>query len=331
MDLYPTDDQLAIITSANEYLSRELPADRMPMQAGTAPPPGQWRGLAEMGWFGLGLPEEIGGLGLSVVEEALVLREFGRHLAPPSTLATVLAAHLAASAGKTDLVEALVAGNRRAGFALPNASGAGYHLLDSDGADLFVLWSADSGRLADRDAFTGVTAVRALDDSIQACAASGLDGARIIAHDGTPAFQHRARLLTAAMLTGGAEGVRDLSAEYAKVRVQFGHPIAVFQAISHKCAEMAVDCEASVAILQYAAICVRDASAEAELYSASAKVVAGHAARNAAAASMQIHGGYGQTYEFLPHFFLKRAHIYQSLGGGPKVAGEPVLAASSTL
>jgi alkylation response protein AidB-like acyl-CoA dehydrogenase len=336
VDLYPTDDQFEIINSAADYLGRELPADRMPKQEGTAPSPLQWRGLAEMGWFGLGLAEEAGGLGLSVVEEALVMREFGRCLAPPSAMATVLAAHLAAGAGDAALVEALTSGRRRAGFALPagddpTAENGAFTLLDSNGADLFVVWTPTSGLLAPREAFADLQPIRSIDDALEALASSGLDASRVIARDESPVFQHRARLLACAMLTGGAEAIRDLSAEYAKVRQQFGKAIGSYQAISHKCAVMAVDCEASMAVLYYAAVCVRDGSPEAELYTAAAKLTAGSAARNAAAASMQIHGGYGQTYEYLPHFYLKRAHIYQALGGGERAVGVPVLAARSTL
>ena len=334
MDLHPTDDQLEIIASASDYLSRELPADRMPKQDGTSFPQVEWIGLAGMGWFGLGLSEEAGGLGLSVVEEALVLREFGRYLAPPSTLATVLAAHLASEAGQSDLTDQLVAGHIRAGFALPvgndqTALDGGFELIDSDGADLFVIWTPEAGLLAPREAFADIAVVRCLDDSLQASTASALDLSRVIARDVTAGFQHRARLLSAAMLTGGAEAVLNVAAEYAKVRTQFGHPIAVFQAISHRCADMAVDCEASASILQYAAVCVRDASPEAELYSAAAKMVAGNAARTSAAGAMQIHGGYGQTYEYMPHFYLKRAHIYQLLGGGGERA--PIIDAAATL
>src|SRR5688500_4591639 len=124
MDLYPTGDQQEIITSAQDYLAREMPADRMPKQTTTSASGREWRGLADMGWFGLGLSEEVGGLGLSVVEEALVLREFGRNLAPPATLATVLAGHLAAAGGDAALVEALITGARRAGFAIPAGSDA---------------------------------------------------------------------------------------------------------------------------------------------------------------------------------------------------------------
>jgi alkylation response protein AidB-like acyl-CoA dehydrogenase len=329
MDLHPTDDQLEIISSAADYLGREFPPTRMPRQT-AAPTAGEWRGLADMGWFGMGLSEADGGLGLSIVEEALVVREFGRVLAPPSSLATVLAGHLAAAAGDAPLVEALVSGASRAGFAIPANTG-GYWLVDADGVEVFVLWTPAGGLLADRDAFADARPVRAVDDSLQALSASGFDAGRARARLEGADFQHRARLLTAAMLTGGAEATRDISAEYAKTRQQFGHPIAVFQAISHRCADMAVDCEAAAAILQYAAVCVRDAHPEAELYAAAAKTVAGNAARNAAAGAMQIFGGYGQTYEYLPHFYLKRAHIYDALGGGPRADAEPILAAASTL
>lgn len=335
MDLHPSDDQLEIITSAQDYLARELPADRMPKRTDTAATGKEWRGLADMGWFGLGLAEADGGLGLSVIEEALVLREFGRNLVPPQALATVLAAHLAAAAGDADLVAALTSGDKRAGFALPTGEAADglsgpYRLLDADGADLFVIWTPAGGLLAHRDGFGNTQPLNSLDASLQVLGAEALDPAAIRARDPSAGFQHRARLLAAAMLTGGAEATRDLAAEYAKVRMQFGRVIGSYQAISHPCAEMAVDAEASVSILQYAAVCVRDGSEEAEMYTAAAKLVAGEAARKAGIAAMQVHGGYGQTYEYLPHFYLKRAHIYQALGGGWRGAAAPVLDASSS-
>jgi alkylation response protein AidB-like acyl-CoA dehydrogenase len=329
MDLYPTDDQIAIIDSAADYLSRELPADRMPKQEG--PPKGQWRGIAAMGWFGLGLAEEVGGLGLSVVEEALVAREFGRHLAPPQATATMLAVHLAAGAGDGALAEALMAGDRRAGFAVPQGEAGPFHLVDAEGADLFVVWRPTAGLLATREAFANVAPAACIDDSLQLCEASGLDLSALAARDESAGFQHRARILTAAVMTGGAEAARDLAVEYAKVRQQFGKAIGAYQAISHRCANMAVDCEAALALLQYAAVCVRDGLPQADLYAPAAKLVAGDAARDTAASAMQIHGGYGQTYEYLPHFYLKRAHIYRALGGGKSADGAPVIAARSTL
>jgi alkylation response protein AidB-like acyl-CoA dehydrogenase len=321
MDLHPTNDQLEVIRSTTDYLARELPADRLPRQTATVMTPRSWRGLAEMGWFGVGLTDAVGGLGLSVIEEALVLREFGRVLAPPSTLATVLAGHLAVAAGDGALVDALIRGERRAAFALPtieDPSGlAGpFRLLDAEGADLFVVWTPAAGLLVDRAAFGDLAATRSFDASLSVLSAGTMDIGQGRACDDSPEFQQRARLLVAAMLTGGLEATAHLAVEYAKLRQQFGRPIGAFQAVSHACVDMAVDAEAAGAILQYAAVCVRDGSDEAELYSAAAKLVAGRGACRAAAAAMQVFGGFGQTYESLPHFYLKRAHLYQALCGG---------------
>src|SRR4051812_38042047 len=105
MDLFATTDQQEIIASAFYFLSREMPPERMPKQTSTGVSRTEWARLADMGWFGLGLPEHVGGLGLSIVEEALVMREFGRHLIPPAAMATVLAGHLAAGAGEARLIE----------------------------------------------------------------------------------------------------------------------------------------------------------------------------------------------------------------------------------
>ena len=94
---------------------------------------------------------------------------------------------------------------------------------------------------------------------------------------------------------------------------------------------MAVDAEAAAAILQYAAVCLRDRSEEAEMYTAAAKLVAGRSAQHAAMAAMQIFGGYGQPYDYLPHFYLKRAHVYQALGGGLRAVARPGIGAATTL
>ncbi|MDB5446255.1 MAG: hypothetical protein JWQ97_1572, partial [Phenylobacterium sp.] len=50
-----------------------------------------------------------------------------------------------------------------------------------------------------------------------------------------------------------------------------------------------------------------------------------------AKAAMQVHGGYGQTYEYLPHFYLKRAMIYGQVGGGVEADEALVLAAPALM
>jgi len=338
MDLHTTRDQDEIVEAVRDYLSRELPADRAPHLTETALSPAQWRGLAEMGWLSLGLPEAGGGLGLSAVEEALVLREFGRSLVPPQALATMLAAHLAAALGDGALLSAFGGGEARAAIAVPvslpaeGASAGAYRLVDTDRADVAVGWSQAGAFLAPLTAFTGLAVAPPLDATLEISTAQGLDVAQALwlGHkDG--AFRARASLMIAAVLTGGAEAVRDLSAEYAKVRHQFGQPIGRFQAIAHACAEMAVRAESALACLFYAAVCVRDDLPERDLYCASARSVAFHASYLNAKASMQVHGGYGQTYEYLPHFYLKRAMILGQAGGGVEADEALVLSAPALM
>jgi alkylation response protein AidB-like acyl-CoA dehydrogenase len=333
MDLHPTEDQEAILAAAQDYLSRELPADRAPQLTETALTPAQWCGLADMGWFAMGLPENRGGLGLSVVEEAFVLREFGRNLVPPQALATMVAAHLAAALGEVGLVQALAGGQSRAAIAVPLAPAADgpsageYRLVDTAGADLVVGWSQAGAFLAPVEAFKDRLAAPPLDATLEISTTVGLDVAQVRWRGADPAFHARASVMTAAVLTGGAEAVRDIAGEYAKVRHQFGQPIGRFQAVAHPIAEMAVRAESALACLFYAAVCQRDGLAERDLFCASARSVAFHANYLNAKAAMQVHGGYGQTYEYLPHFYLKRAMIYGQVGGGVEADEDLVLAA----
>lgn len=337
MDLHPTGEHLEIIASAADFLARELPADEVPKRTETAISSTCWRGMAEMGWFGMGLSAEMGGLGLSVVEEALVLRELGRGLAPPQVLATMLGAHLAADLTDRHLADALISGERRVAFAVPaegsdTERGQEYRLIDTNGTDLVISWDFNGAFLANLDDFTQQRVIPAIDSSMQAMTASLDESSPSVRRSvNDDDFLERGRLCLAAVLTGGAEASRDMSAEYAKVRQQFGKPIGSFQAIAHPIAQMAVRCEAAFSILQFASVWVRDRKRQPTMYAAAARSVAQNAAYENAVASMQVFGGYGQTYDYLPHLFLKRAMIYRQLGGGVEADDAAVLDADSTL
>src|SRR5689334_17245887 len=118
MDMLPDEDQVAIRATAGELLEGAFGAAHAHTLAngGGGDDGATWSELAEMGWFGLALPEEFGGAGLSSIEEAMVFTEAGRSLAPVALLATVLAAHVASLDGRRDLLDSLLAGDRRAGL-----------------------------------------------------------------------------------------------------------------------------------------------------------------------------------------------------------------------
>jgi len=320
MDLLPNSEELLVEDGARNFLGRTHPAAEMPRRTATLTP-GEFRAVAELGWF---LPAIGDDAVASVTDQVLIAREIGRSVAPPTTLATMLATQVAVAAGDAALANGFAEGAHRAALGQANDAWRGpergFLVIDAEHAD-HVLFEADGAlKLAPMSAFEGVAEPGL--DQVLVAKAGRLDHAQ--ARRAAPLAAH-ARVLLAAALTGGTEAVRDLSVEYANTRVQFGKPIGAFQAISHKCSEMAVGAEASLALTQYAAVRVRDGAEDAMAYASAARMVAGKSAYVSAKDSMQLHGGYGQTYEYMPHFYLKRAILYGRLWGGAKGDAEHVL------
>ena len=110
--------------SAREVFSRQCPMERVrELMAGeSAFDEELWRTLSEQGWVGLHLPESAGGLGLGLVELAVVVEEMGRACVPGPFLATLWAATLLAHAGDpsapSPALESIMAGDLRATVAL---------------------------------------------------------------------------------------------------------------------------------------------------------------------------------------------------------------------
>src|ERR1700693_4235901 len=101
MDLLPTAEQDEIVSAAAGILTKDSPRTLIRALRGEASSvdPAAWARYASLGWFSLGLPEEDGGVGYGLVEEMLLFREIGRHLAPGPFLATTLGARVAVRGG----------------------------------------------------------------------------------------------------------------------------------------------------------------------------------------------------------------------------------------
>src|SRR6202034_2275776 len=125
----------------------------------------------------------------------------------------------------------------------------------------------------------------------------------------------RGSALVAAELTGIAEATAALSAEHAKDRIQFGRPIGVNQAVKHPCADMAVRAELAWAQTTVAALTVEEERSDADLQCRSALVAAADAAERNAAATVQVLGGMGFTFEHDANLYVKRAFLLGQLLG----------------
>lgn len=135
----------------------------------------------------------------------------------------------------------------------------------------------------------------------------------------------------AAEQAGGAQQALDLTLAYTAGRQQFGRPIASFQAVKHRCADLMLELECARSANWYAACVAQerldpqgDAAVAAELLEAcaTAQIHASEAFFHCAAESIQLHGGVGFTWEYDPHLYFKRARASEQLLGNPALHRE---------
>jgi len=317
MDFLPTPDQSQIVDACRQFLAQELPLERLQHRFDDRR---LWPGLGELGWFGIGVDAQHGGSGMTLLEEMLVCIEAGRHLVSPALLASLLGAHLAAACGGADLAQPIIAGARTVALALPlgdcrvsaAALSGELYVFDGAGSDALLVVTPDGAALlANTDAGTPQAG---MDESVHLSVLT-LRNARPEAWLADTGLYRRGVLLSAALAVGAAEQVKDLSVAYAGERTQFGRPIGSFQALKHRCADMAVRNEAALSLLIQACLEQADNLPGADFDAPAAKLLADEAAAHNAADSVQIHGAMGFTREMPVHFFLKRAHLLSQLFG----------------
>jgi alkylation response protein AidB-like acyl-CoA dehydrogenase len=114
---------------------------------------------------------------------------------------------------------------------------------------------------------------------------------------------------------GIAARVLELAVDYAKTREQFGRPIGVYQAVSHKLADTYVETELARSLAYWAAWCVAEGDEQGPVAVAAAKAYCGDAAVSACERSIQVHGGIGFTWEHVLHVYYKRALWIQAFEG----------------
>jgi alkylation response protein AidB-like acyl-CoA dehydrogenase len=127
----------------------------------------------------------------------------------------------------------------------------------------------------------------------------------------------RAKVALSAEMCGGMARTLDISVEYAKTREQFGSPIGKFQAIQHKCADMMVLLESSRSATYYAAWAIDNDEPDAHRAACLAKAYCSDAYSRVTAESIQIHGGFGFTWESDCHLYYKRAKASAFAFGDP--------------
>lgn len=304
-----------------------------------------WKQMAELGWMSLPFPVEYGGLGQGFLDLVLLLGELGRALAPVPFLSSVawcgqiILAH-GSEAQRARYIPGIASGDRIAALAIaeephgyapstmkmePERDGDGWKLngtkvsvLDAPAADLFVVsaCTGDDMRWFVVEEGARVTPQITYDPTRPAgtvtfedAPAEPLDIPML-----HPGLQFATAALCAEMI-GTSQRILDMTVEYSKQREQFGRPIGSFQAIKHKCAEMATELEAARAAAFYACWAVASGASDGPIASHIAKSYCSDQLGHLAGEGVQAHGGIAFTWEHDMHLYLKRIKTTQVLLG----------------
>lgn len=303
-DLSLSDDQRQILDAARSMLDEHYPLSRLrEHRRSDAMGP-----VAQFGAFALALPQEAGGAGFTLVEEALLHVEFGRHLLSPRVMAAAIGARIALQAGQAEMAGRIATGETAVEAALQTPESV--LLLDGGEGGLTTFLSSPV-RLADLDGTTPVAEVamgRGRPLSRLPLDVTGLHNMRA-----TSETAQVSGLLACAQLLGVAFAARDLAVNHAKTREQFGRPIGGFQAIKHHCATMTIGVEKLSAQLDMAAMALRDRRPDAAFQVAALSALAPKIALETARLGIQIHGGMGFSAEADAHLYLKHAHLLRQM------------------
>ncbi|MDI3383127.1 acyl-CoA dehydrogenase family protein [Xenophilus aerolatus] len=350
MDFNFSDDQQQLRDAVAKWVEKGYDFERRrKIEAAGGFDRAAWTELTELGLAGLYIPEDDGGLGMGPVEGMVVMEELGRGivlepLAQSLIAGAVLAGHADAATKEAwlpriasgDALVVLAWQEKKARYRLDpcaataKKAGDGYTVHGTKGvvpagdqADAYLVPAQLDGRIAlflvERSA-DGVAARGYVTQDGSRAAEVVFDNAAatLVAADGLPVLEHAVDIGIAATCAEGV-GVMDktlaLTVEYMNTRKQFGVPIASFQALRHRVADMKMQLELARSMSYYASLKLNAPAAERRQAMARAKYQLGVSMRFVGQQSVQLHGGIGVTDEYMgSHYFRKLTQMEMVFG-----------------
>jgi len=344
-----SDDQKQLRDQARKFLGEKCsPKAVRVVLDGKAPYDKElWKGLAEMGFLGVAIPEEFGGAGAGHLELCVIAEEMGRALAPVPFSSTVyLAAESLLLAGsdaqKKKWLPKIASGEAIGTLALfegtGNPSPKAIKLAANGGTLNGVKKPVPDGALADFAVVAARTGSSGRESDISLflvdMKGEGVDTKPLANVDLTRGqaevtFKNgkaeplgkagegwgilmqvldRAAVLTAFEQVGGADRALEMGRDYALDRIAFGRPIGSFQAVKHMLADMYVSATLARSNCYYGAWALSTNAGELPEAAAAARISATQAFQHCAKNNIQVHGGMGFTWEFDCHMYYRRAN-----------------------
>lgn len=350
MDFELSDEQGMLRDTVREVLTRKY--DIETLRAVTDTPLGWsrevWSSLAEIGILGLTFDERFGGMGAGPEELSVVMGEFGGSLAPEPLLDSVVVPGLliersdADDAVKEEVLTALAGGERLAAFAhheqgdrWPSyaigttatgtaVSGTKSLVSRGDCADVFVVSAREADGTvslylvdADQDGVARVP-YRTHDNRRGAQVVfTDAVGTRLTQSDASSVIEAVAVVEQSALCAesvGAMTKSLDMTVDYLKTRKQFGVPLAAFQALTHRAADMYVALELAASMSTYLTAALAEGSADA-ITASRGKLQICRSSRLIGQEAIQMHGGIGMTAEYpIGHYVSRLTAITHTLG-----------------
>lgn len=349
MEFGLSEDQKLLQESIRGTLERVSPLERVRKmaEAKDAQADDAWQALAELGVPGMMVPEAQGGMGMKLLDAALVSEMLGRFVAPVPFIATAVMAPIAITgAGSPAQQEAwlpqlasgaIIAGVAVAEVAAGARDGAGVTVSGGklSGKSLFALDAAKADVIVVADNAGGLHLVKGGAAGLTKVALTSIDLTRSLTElqfDNVEAEALQSgdvgatlrrmidagRVLLAADTLGAGWAMIEQAVAYAGERKQFNRVIGSFQAVKHMCAEMAAELEPCRSLIWYAAHAFDEIPEETTLMAAHAKSLTTEVGRFVARTATEVHGGMGFTDLLGLHYWFKRIGLDRQLLGSPE-------------
>ena len=363
MDYGFSEEQEMFRKSARDFLQAECPRTlvRDIEEQKRDYSPDVYRKMASLGWLGLCIPEEYGGVGGNWVDMAIFYEEIGRALLPSPHFSTiVLSAQAILASGreeqKSSLLPRIANGDIIVAFALTEPeAGANLELLSTsaiakggayliNGTKLFISYAhladyiitvAQTGK-DENSAFL----VEKGSPGLMCFPMDSLGGERLceVAYQGVEVpggsllgklgnargiieVTEKAKVMSCLSMIGSAQVALEMAVDYAKQRIQFDVPIGSFQALQHKMVDMALAIE-GVRWLGYNVAWLISEHIPCAMEMAMLNLKAGQACRFATAEAIQIHGGMGTMEAHDISLYFRRVKAAQLNLGYPEAHRE---------
>jgi alkylation response protein AidB-like acyl-CoA dehydrogenase len=326
MNFQPSEAQTLIAESFARFLDEHSSMARVRAAAPTGADAALWRGIAEMGGFGIRVPEAAGGLGLGLLDAALVAAEMGRTLVSGPVIEGMVAARILAllSGGAAEQLRSkLLAGEIVVTLALkdatreprqwvPGATAADW-ILACDGRTVFAITPASGeAALEPNLASTGIAEITL-----------GSSGRRVLGEGAAAVAAFAAgleewKILMAAALSGLSQEALRLATAYASQRQAFGQLIGTYQGVSHPLADLATDAQGGRFLVWKTIRDIADGTAAAGAEISMSLWWNTRTAGLVGAQALHTFGGYGLTTEYDIHLYNLRSKAWPLALGDPR-------------